>query len=110
LGTKVKKAAKLIITIAVLLSIAIFLAWGYFTKPVSISCNKDTIGAEIYIDGKLKTRFNTNVSDFRVWRGRHEFRVTKLGYRDTTFDTSVTNEIYPYVELQPLPNTTAITK
>jgi len=95
----------LVTAIAIFSPIAAFLAWGYFTVSVSISCSDDTVGAEIYVDGKLKARFETIVSDFRVWRGRREFKITKAGYRDTTFDTSVTNEIYPYVELHPLPDT-----
>jgi hypothetical protein len=85
-----------------LIVIIAFFTWGNLSMPVTISCNDATLGAEIYVDGKLKGSFDTDIVEFRVLRGRHQFAVRKDGFRDTTFDTSITNEVYLHVELNPI--------
>jgi hypothetical protein len=98
--TSGKKTLLIIGGIFLIFLIAISL-WGHFYLRVEILGNEACLGAYIFVDENLKGKFDRRVATIRVRKGNHHFRISKQGYQDAHFDTSITKETYLSVELHP---------
>lgn len=100
------KKQKLLIFVGLLLVFVITISlWGHFYLPVEIFGNEASLGANVYVDGQLKGKFDRRVIRIRVKRGLHQFRISKQGFQDSAFDTAITTETYLDIELHPVLDT-----